>query len=118
LLGLKLLSERFSIETFTSDSNGVPDLWQEAFTKIQHELLSRVSAMDKDDVAIENVDDQPLFSLSRCDEIYTVVFDDGVEIERYSQLAALDNGAIYVTGTPADFAEPVCQTSSINGDFD
>lgn len=109
LLGLKLLSERFSIETFTSDSYGVPDLWQEAFTKIQHELLSRVSAMDKDDVAIENVDDQPLFSLSRCDEIYTVVFDAGVEIERYSQLAALDNGVIYVTGTPADFAEPVCQ---------
>jgi hypothetical protein len=109
LLGLKLLSERFSIETFSSDSYGVPDLWQEAFTKIQRELLSRVSAMDKDDVATHNVEDQPLFSLSRCDEIYTIVFDDGVELERYSQSAALVDGVIYVTGSPTDFAEPVCQ---------
>ena len=59
--------------------------------------------------AIGNVGEQPLFSLSRCDEIYTVVLDDGVEIQRYSQSAALSDGVIYVTGTPADFGEPVCE---------
>jgi hypothetical protein len=109
LLGLKRLSERFSIETFPSDPYGVPDLWQQAFTKIQRELLSRVSAMDNDDVAKENIEDQLLFFLSRCDDIYTIVLDDGAELERYQRLAALEDEVIYVTGDPADFAEPVCQ---------
>jgi hypothetical protein len=109
LLGLKLLSERFSIETFPSDPYGVPDVWRKNFAKIQRELLSRVKATDDDEIGSERTEDQPEFPMSRSDDIYTVVLDDETEIERYAQLAALMDGVIYVTGTPADFAEPVCQ---------
>jgi hypothetical protein len=117
LLRLKLLSARFSIETFPSDSFGVPDLWQKTFKKIQGDLLSRVTAMDNYDVGLANIEDQAFFALSRCDEIYTIVLDDGVELERYARLAALEDGVIYVTGTPAEFAEPMCQILFNQGGF-
>jgi hypothetical protein len=109
LLGVKLLSSRFSIETFPSDSYSVPELWQQAFAKVQQELRRRVTTSNVGDDAEQDLVDLPLFSLTRCDEIYTVVLDNDNEIQRYTQVASLYDGVIYVTGAPGDFAEPVCR---------
>jgi hypothetical protein len=109
MLGLKLLSSRFRVETLLAGSSAAPDRWQQAFAKVQRELLNRLSTSDAEEQEEQSSDQRPLFSLSRCELIDTIVFDRGIEIQRSPRRASIADGVIAVTGHPEDFADAVCQ---------
>lgn len=109
MLGLKLLSSRFRVQALLAGSTEAPDPWQQPFAKVQRELLARLSASESDEQEDKSPDQRPLFSLSRCVQIDSIVFDRGVEIQRSPRCAAIANGTIAVTGDPEDFADAVCQ---------
>jgi len=109
LLGLKLLSSRFRIDTLLVGSNAAPDHWQRAFAKLQRDLLARLSTPNSDEHEDQSSDQRPLFSLNRCEQINTIVFDRGIEVHRAPRLATIADGAVTVTGDPEDFADAVCR---------
>lgn len=109
LLGLKLLSARFRVDTLLDRSVDTPDEWQHAFTAVQRGLLARLSATESDDSDERSAERKPLFTLARCEHIATIVYDNDQEIQRSPRNAAIDDGVIAVTGEPAEFADAVCK---------
>jgi hypothetical protein len=108
LLGLKLLSTRFKVDTQRSNVIDTPETWQQAFTQVQRELLARLSESGSDDSDEESTIQKQIYRLTRCEHIATVIYDNGLEVSRSPRNAAIVDGLIAVKGQPGDFADAIC----------
>jgi hypothetical protein len=112
MLGLSLLSSRFSVVIQPEGKKTLPENWQEAFAFIQKRLRDKIAQSDETDggdKADDRVtDDHPALSLALWGCIKTQVLDHSSVISVSESHAAIVGDTIAVSGSPAEFASDLC----------
>jgi hypothetical protein len=112
LLGLSLLSSRFSVVIQPEDRKPLPEDWQEGFAFIQKRFRDKIAQSEESDVDVKSenraTDDRPTLSLALWGRIKTQVLDRDAVVNISESHAALVDNTIAVSGTPADFASDLC----------
>ncbi|MBM3746852.1 MAG: hypothetical protein FJW34_13750 [Acidobacteria bacterium] len=102
LLGLRLLSSRYQVETRPEDEQPSPPEWEARFTRVC-EFVERLALEEREDTARK-----PPLKLLRCGRLLKVLVGPGIQRTEWVVQAAFRGPDVLVAGDPIDFMAELC----------